>query len=631
MDVATDVATDKLLDKVYPLTLQISSQSTSQQQSTFQQQPYQVYFDVSNTNETSSLSIIPLYVENSINTITECKRIWSKVEEVKYTPFEIIEVAGVADSTNLTNMTKKKILRKIRRHHKRKTYMYSEQTENEESIVPINIKMIIPILQNIPIKTTREPDKVRTSSLTRKLGTLFEVRYESRNDPKTFHNHNYTTYDRFIVRSLDGYKYSLENIHNGNGLYCGLGPFVEKIWTSHIDSHFSQQAGFTYDHVVVANTIGFHRPEHIPLQDGFECGVYISTNGHEIAVLEYNQTLKIMSYYIFQTRQFVHHHHHHHHLKPRQHIQPHDKHQFSYWPIHSKGYTISWTHEYWIVLFPSIDMICCYEVVSGLHISTIEYSKMIRLSIYEGLSAKNCKLAIWCLYYGEPVIIISSLTELLDKHPPLRFYKDILVSDEASSEKQSLLNYEHIQRIRKNHIHILKCLHSKYIKLKGACGQSYLDIQWLDKNHLVVQSIYFDVGEKQQKCRLFYIQLVEPVNKTDINIVADEDVDNNNSDEKKSETKSKRVDVVSRKVGTIMTTELDAKIQTKNCLLYREILLQLPEHDVQTMVKLHSLPSRYHIRFEMELLVNHVLSETELFQNHIHISELIVCIFQYLF
>jgi hypothetical protein len=95
-------------------------------------------------------------------------------------------------------------------------------------------------------------------------------------------------------------------------------------------------------------------------------------------------------------------------------IQPFASYQFSTWPKHCKNYKIVWTHKYWIIRFPEIKSVYCYDPTGAL-VSTIFACSLIN-SVYEGQTFEECKIALWIRATGHDYILILRLSELFENN-----------------------------------------------------------------------------------------------------------------------------------------------------------------------------------------------------------------------
>jgi hypothetical protein len=527
------------------------------------QKSREVYLEVT-LSEHDDLVIYPVILKNDDKQCTW----WSCVRELNYSL-----ISDKPAETSKTSEPSDKI--PDTRHEEKSEYLIVTDHSKTTCSPHMNIedlKLYKTEPNDSPVTSTTSTEYESIVPFHKKLGTLFEVRYESMNDTVADQTTSYsrykTTFTAFIVRSCDGYKYPI-NIH----------PVIERI--SVVDDIFD-------DHI------------------------YMSTKGDEIAILEWNETTKIMSVNLYLTRQLLDHHavvmtndtiHPSITTQPSFIIQPFiiqpfiiqpfiiqpiTKYNFSYWPSQSDNsdYDIIWIHGHWIVQDLTISY--CYSP-SGTHISTFPLPILNNNFIYEGNSFQECKIVVAVTVHGydlnlpnSELISFWNLSEFLAIMPAI----------------QILLSTKHCQIM--DHLVVLLKYHKStiYITVQKPRSTTYSG-RWLNSNDYVIS---YDINSDSE-CSLFYVRIPD----------------------------SKDLLLVPPITGRLASFQ-DQLIQTTtNCCIYREIRWQFPQNGPITGVTL--MDDSYHCSptfFEIKTLFEHVIDKTDFFKT-ISILPLTVLMFHYYF
>jgi hypothetical protein len=566
----------------------------------------QVSFEVSNDiceGESSSSVIRPLY--ETLSTSRRRSAIWSYVEERIYNQM-------LADIRRLSVGG-------------REIYTYFGVPEPTSEF---------PTLTRGEIKVLEDTTQVNSpSSLpfvhivkSQKLGTLFEVRYKSRCDTIMKNNVYITTFDRHIIRCWDGFK-----------LPIALDPIIHKI---HQFQLHQTTTGFNrYPKLMLSenNKMLYEDNMKHRLRSNHDHGIYISTFGNEIAVIVYNSMTSQMFFHLYHTRQLL----EYDSSNDTKDSTPFEKRSFSYWPLIDQHSEITWIHGHWIVIFPLLDIICCYNPM-GIHLSTLPLAEITICAVHEGLTMEDCKIAFWKHDDRDSTynnILIWKLSELLTIMPALQTPFDIdtrvdintycvkKITKFHSLQRQWESKLQEFQEKRNNHM----TLTSFSINNIKPSSDSYRYCQWLDTNNLVVQSIHHDGNEALTKSRLFYNRMFTISHiSTDVSTILSSGFDPNLTLAPLSkEIKENHVNKITRHVNTSVVTEVMVGLKTNNCYIDREIILTLPRTNIT--VHLYTPPSRNHIRFEFECLLTFLQTRTNLFQTLLPVDALTTLMLQYLY
>jgi hypothetical protein len=475
--------------------------------------------------------------------------------------------------------------------------------------------------------STYKLDRTRTKS--KKLGAFLEFQQKSMVDAFIHNEDNKDNLDGTMNLTLlmeQSICHSLTNrkVHTASDNNPILVNYANKnndCWTIKRDDNKNTNT------VVYMNTSITHYTPH-PTSD---YDVRLSTDGREVSIFQWNETLKTMQFDLYHTRELL-------EFNPQTlgetnfqsfaiqppftiqpfAIQPFEKRQFSYWPnIDIQHYSVTWIHGYWIIIFSRVrslrsDVVLCYDT-NGTHLSTIPIIGTIKVhSIYEGQSIETSKLAFWIVANpGSKYISIWKLSDFVRVLPP------IPVTIKEEDEEESDGNW-------KSHKDIFYHRYSK-----NRITSIFIDVPkrydtvssyWSNESTLVVSVanwiINSPIYDYHLKSRLFYIRLSSlstTITPTTLSTI---------------ETPT-TLSTIPQICMQAIFGDYHPFHRTNNCYIFHEIRLQLPKCS-PGYARLVSTQSSHRemTHYELEYLVTFVIENSDLFKS-LSIPPLIVLVFAY--